>query len=145
LGIGYAGDTEVFARLCQDLIDDPDSLPGWHAGEVETSGALYFAEEHVRMDRASKRLPANPEWMTGDMEKKDSGSGFEFKYRDFPIRVGMDQWEYGDVGIMGDPMLASKEKGEKIYERMTDLFADFLKDLKKVEVEVHTRDFPERV
>jgi creatinine amidohydrolase len=145
LGISYAGDTEVFAGLCQDLIDDPDSLPGWHAGEIETSGALYFAEDYVHMDRAEKRLPTTPTWMKGDMEKKDSGSGFRFKYRDYPIGAGMDQYEYSDIGVMGDPLLASKEKGKKIYDRMTDLFADFLRDLKEVEVDVHTRDFPERV
>ena len=145
LGISYAGDTEVFSGLCQDLIEAPDSLPGWHAGEIETSGALYFAEEYVHMDRAVKRLPTNPSWMKGDMEKKDSGSGFRFKYRDYPIGIGMDQYEYSDIGVMGDPTLASKEKGQKIYDRMTDLFADFLRDLKDVEVDVHTRDFPERV
>ena len=145
LGVFYAGDTEVFAGLCQDLIDDPDSLPGWHAGEIETSGALYFAEEYCHMERAEKRLPFSPEWMTGDMEKKDSGSGFRFKYRGYPIGVGMGQWEYSDIGVMGDPLLASKEKGKAIYDRMIDLFADFLRDLKKVKVENVKREFPERV
>ncbi len=144
LAINYAADTEVFTDLCQDLIDAPDELPGWHAGEIEASGALYFAEKHCHMERADKYLPQNPKWMKGDM-KKESGSGFRFKYRDYPIGAGMDQWEYSEVGIMGNPLLASKEKGEKIYTRMINLFADFLEDLKEVEVDVHTTDFPERV
>jgi len=144
MAINYAADTEVFTELCEDLIDAPDELPGWHGGEIETSGALYFAEDLVHLDRADKHLPKNPEWMKGDM-KKTTGSGFRFKYRGYPIGAGMDQWEYSEVGIMGNPLLASKEKGEKIYTRMIDLFVDFLNDLKKVKVKVHNREFPERV
>ena len=56
----------------------------------------------------------------------------------------MEQQEYSDCGIMGHPGLASREKGEKIYERMIALFARFLEDLKKIEVTIKERDFPGR-
>lgn len=144
LAIFYAGDTEVFANLCQDLIDEPDELAGWHAGEIETSGALLFAEEFVHMERAKEVRPNKIKWMRGDMVKTD-GSGFRFKYRGYPVGVGFDQFEYSATGVMGNPLKASKEKGKAIYDRMTDLFADFLRDLKQVEVDVHTRDFLNRV
>ena len=144
LAIFYAGDTEVFATLCEDLIDEPDPLAGWHAGEIETSGALLFAEEYVHMERAAAYTPVQPGWMKGDMVK-EAGSGFRFKYRGYPVGAGLDQSEYSPVGIMGNPLKASREKGKAIYDRMTDLFADFLRDLKTVEVDIHTRDFLDRV
>ena len=45
---------------------------------------------------------------------------------------------------MGNPNLASREKGEKIYNRMIDIFARFLEDLKKINVDVREREFPGR-
>ena len=45
---------------------------------------------------------------------------------------------------MGNPQLASQEKGEKIYSRMIDIFVRFLEDLKKVKVKIKERDFPGR-
>ena len=41
----------------------------------------------------------------------------------------LEQEEYSDCGIMGNPQLASQEKGEKIYSRMIDIFVRFLEDL----------------
>lgn len=143
LAIGYAADTEVFAELCEDLIEGKDQLPGWHAGEIETSGAMLICPDLVRTGRMKKTLPATPGYLPAG-SVKDSGSGFGFKYRDFPIRFPFDQWEYSETGIMGNPHLASKEKGAQIYSRMIDLYAEFILSLKNVPVEITKRDFPER-
>jgi creatinine amidohydrolase len=48
------------------------------------------------------------------------------------------------VGIMGNALLGSREKGEKIYSRMIALFARFLEDLKGIPVTIKQRDFPDR-
>ncbi|HHW05977.1 MAG TPA: creatininase family protein [Clostridia bacterium] len=143
LAFGYAADTEVFANLCMDIIDGKDQLPGWHAGEIETSAALLICPELVRLDRAQKELPTTPGYLPAG-SVKDSGSGFGFKFHDFPVRAAFDQQEYSVSGIMGNPLLGSKEKGEKIYSRMTDLFAEFIKGIKEIPVQVKKRDFPER-
>lgn len=143
MAVGYAADTEVFSELCEDLIEGKDQLPGWHAGEIETSGAMLICPDLVRLDRVEKTLPTTPGYLPGG-SVKDSGSGFGFKYKDFPIRFPFDQWEYSKTGIMGNPHLASREKGEKIYGRMIDLFAEFLTKLKAVPVEITKKDFPER-
>lgn len=144
IAINYAADTEVFAELCMDLIDGKDQLPGWHAGEIETSGAMLFCPDLVRMERAKLSLPHNPAWLPEGSVKK-SGSGFQFYYKGYPVRAAFDQYEYSEVGIAGNPMLASREKGEKIYSRMIRLFADFIIELKKVPVEIKKREFPEMV
>jgi creatinine amidohydrolase len=144
LAINYAADTEVFSELCADLIDGKDQLPGWHAGEIETSGAMFFCPDLVRLERAKKSLPRNPSWFpnSGNFEKR-SGSGFQFYYKNYPVRAAFHQNEYSEVGIAGNPLLASREKGEKIYARMIKLFADFIRELKEVPVEIKKRDFPE--
>lgn len=146
LAINYAADTEVFSELCMDLIDGKDTLPGWHAGEIETSGAMLFCPDLVRLERAKFSLPHNPSWFpeSGNFEKR-SGSGFQFYYKKYPVRAAFGQYEYSEVGIAGNPMLASKEKGQKIYDRMIRLFADFILELKDVPVEITKRDFPEMV
>lgn len=141
--VGYAADTEVFAGLCEDLIDGKDQMPGWHAGEIETSVAMLMRPDLVREERLKKTLATTPDYLP-EGSVKDSGSGFGFKYKDFPVRFPFDQWEYSENGIMGNPLLASREKGEKIYTRMIDLYAEFLKELKEMKVEVTKRDFPER-
>ncbi|SMB93670.1 creatinine amidohydrolase [Thermanaeromonas toyohensis ToBE] len=144
LAINYAADTEVFAELCQDLIEGKDQLPGWHGGEIETSGALLFCPELVHLERAKLSLPYNPPWLPEGSEKK-SGSGFQFYFHGYPVRAPFDQWEYSECGIMGNPLLASREKGEKIYSRMIGILVEFLRQLKQIPVEVKKCDFPERV
>ena len=143
LCFGYAADTEVFSSMCEDLIDGKEQLPGWHAGEVEASLAMLVCPECVHEDRFVKEMPHNPDWLP-EGAVKDSGSGFYFDYKGFQIRCPFDQNEYADVGIMGNPLLASAEKAEKIYERMTNLFAEFIRKIKPVEVTITKRDFPER-
>jgi len=143
MAVGWAADTEVFSELCMDLIEGKDQLPGWHAGEIETSAALLICPELVRKERMVKELPTTPSYLP-EGSVKDSGSGFGFKYKDFPARMAFDQPEYGVSGVMGNPFLGSREKGEKIYERMTDLFAEFIRGIKDVKVEIKKRDFPER-
>jgi len=143
IAVNYAADTEIFAELCKDLLDQPDELPGWHGGEIEASTGLLVVPHLTHMERAKKTLPHHIDWMP-EKFTKDSGSGFEIKYEDYPVRMPLEQEEYSDCGIMGNPQLASQEKGEKIYSRMIDIFVRFLEDLKKVKANVKERDFPGR-
>jgi len=144
LAINYAADTEIFANLCKDLLEAPDELPGWHGGEIEASAGLHIVPEMCHMERVKQKyLPKHISWMPPKFVK-DSGSGFEIKYEGYPVRLPLEQQEYSEVGIMGNALLGSKEKGQKIYDRMIALFARFLEDLKKIPVEIKQRDFPGR-
>ncbi len=143
LCFGWAADTEVFSTMCDDLIDGKDQLPGWHAGEIESSLAMHVCPDLVREERFVKEIPEAMDWLP-EGSTKGSGSGFSFEYKGFPVRFPMDQQEYDKSGIAGNPHLASAEKAEKIYERMTDLFAEFIRGIKPVEVTITKRDFPER-
>jgi len=53
----------------------------------------------------------------------------------------MEHHEYADQATIGDPFLGSKEKGEKIYERIVKHLADFLEEIKKVKTEIKCRDY----
>jgi len=144
LAINYAADTEVFANLCRDLLEAPDELPGWHGGEIEASAGLLITPELCHLERVKqKHLPKHINWMPPKF-KKDSGSGFEIKYEGFPVRLPLEQQEYSEVGIMGNALLGSREKGEKIYSRMIELFSRFIEDLKGIPVTIKERDFPDR-
>jgi creatinine amidohydrolase len=143
MAFSYAGDSETFAPHCMDLIEGKDQLPGWHSGEIETSGAMLFIPELVRKERMEKQLPFTPAWLP-EGSKKISGSGHEMKFKEYPVRFPFENQEYTKTGVAGNPMLASAEKGKKIYDRMTDLLAEFLVGLKNTEWKATNREFPER-
>lgn len=84
-----------------------------HGGEYETSLMLYLAEELVQKDR-----------VTGvDVLKIKS----EF----YPGKVFISTWgrQKSKTGIFGDPTVATKETGKKIFEVIVDTYASFLIDM----------------
>lgn len=88
-----------------------DSEPGGmsHGGEFETSLMLHLRPELVRTDRmegTTKEVPS-------DYESSDVMNDGELgTYRTFD--------EYSDSGAIGDPDLATAEKGEVIFDRLGD-------------------------
>ncbi len=100
----------------------------WHAGEAETSVALYLFPEFVDMSKASK------------------GGGTPLVDRRFIIGPGMPAQpgtmyhfegtfarpEYIELknGIIGDATLATREKGEILVTRLVDHMADLIEDIR---------------
>ena len=95
--------------------------PGDHAGELETSGIMYFFPELV--------LPLD-----------QAGSGTSFPYRIKAMREGkvISQRIWGqataDTGV-GDPKASSAEKGKKFVEETTDNIASFLVELRHTSID----------
>ncbi|GBD08440.1 Putative mycofactocin system creatinine amidohydrolase family protein MftE [Candidatus Thermoflexus japonica] len=86
----YPGLSEIAIQVCSSR-----PLPGgyFHADEIETSMVLYVAPEAVRMDRAVREDPRLPP---------------DFLYRPVP-------WsEITRTGVLGDPTLATPEKGSAL-------------------------------
>ena len=74
-----------------------------HADEFETSLYLHLAPERVRMDKAAKGDDRR-----GEFVSSDSTSPF--------IRFN-DYWgRWTDLGVHGDPTMATPEKGKLIFE-----------------------------
>lgn len=82
----------------------------FHACELETSMMLYLAPEHVEMSRAVREIPQVP-------------PDFDFR----PVR-----WrELTRTGVMGDPTLATPEKGRVLVEASVDRMVAILAEARR--------------
>ena len=136
---------ENYVGILDGLMENPlDETPGWHSSELETSQDLAWNERLVRMDRAAFTRAHIPDHLPESFDKKDGmpDVAFEgYKYFAFP----MDHHEFIESGVIGNPMRATKEKGEEAFRRLSEHVARGVLELMKVPVEVHTREFVDRV
>jgi len=146
----YRADSEhtQFIPEVKALIESPpEETPGWHGGEIETSACLYYNSDLVHLERYKKgqaEFNHAPEWLTDKFTKKDGDPYVTFKnYKGYYLP--MDHCEYSTTGLTGNPFRGSKEKGEKMFDIISTYLADFLEELKKIEVKVTNREFRERV
>ncbi len=93
-----------------------------HAGEFETSTSLATRPHLVKMNEAHRSVPR-----------------FSSRYLDFTSKRGVLWYAYTDKisesGVMGDPTLASAEKGKKMWEIMIAHLVAFVEDLKSMTLE----------
>jgi creatinine amidohydrolase len=115
--LGQAVEAEVlgmtyFTLATPDVSDLRESETGGmaHGGEYETSLMLYLRPDLVADSMIEKgtRWDEHYNWAGGDL--LDSGS--LSVYREFE--------EYSETGDIGAPELASVDKGERIYEAVTE-------------------------
>ena len=136
---------ENYVGILEGLLENPwEETPGWHSSELETSQDLAWNEEYVRMDRANFTKAHIPDFLPKSFEKKDGMPDVEFegyKYFTFP----MDHHEFIETGVIGNPLRATKEKGEESFRRLSEHVARGVLELQEVPVTVHTREFIDRV
>jgi len=136
---------ENYVGILEGLMENPvEETPGWHSSELETSQDLAWDEGLVRMERADFTKAHIPEFLPKTFAKKDGMPDVEFegyKYFAFP----MDHHEFIESGTIGNPTRATKEKGEEAFRRLSEHVARGVIELMKVPVEVHTREFIDRV
>jgi len=136
---------ENYVGILEGLMENPwEETPGWHSSELETSQDLAWNEKYVRMDRANFTKAHIPEFLPKSFEKKDGMPDVEFegyKYFTFP----MDHHEFIETGVIGNPLRATKEKGEEAFRRLSEHVARGILELQNVPVTVHTREFVDRV
>jgi creatinine amidohydrolase len=138
--------TERNFKLLADLVEGPpEETPGWHAGEIETSTAWAYNPGSVDMSLAKEDRTHAPAWMGKDFTKHD-GSGFVTFQGEESMWVPMEHHEYSDTATIGNPMRASKEKGEKLLDRAGKCLADLVEQIKKFDIKVppEKRPFNER-
>ncbi len=108
------------------LIETPNDV---HAGEIETSTSLAVRPHLVKMDQAPKSVPR-----------------FSSRYLDFTSKRGVLWYAHtrriSSTGVMGDPTIASAEKGQKIWELMIAHLVALVEDLKQMSLaEIHHRRY----
>jgi creatinine amidohydrolase len=137
---------ENYLGLVADILEGPpEETPGWHSGELETSQILSVDEKLVRMDRAIKsERTKTPPFLPDAFLKKDGTPNVEFEgynYFVFP----MEHREFSDTGLIGNPLRASKQKGDECNRRYGEHLGRALKELERVKVEVKNREWLNRV
>ena len=136
---------ENYVGILKGLMENPpEETPGWHSSELETSQDLAWNASLVRMERADFTRAHIPDFLPKTFAKKDGMPDVEFddyKYFTFP----MDHHEFIESGTIGNPMRATAEKGEEAFRRLSEHVARGVLELMKVPVEVHTREFVDRV
>ncbi|MGI9550440.1 MAG: creatininase family protein [Aurantibacter sp.] len=99
-------------------LSDGGSMATGHAGEFETSLMMLIAPHLVRTDKFEKGKHSKTfKWAEGDMLSPPKIS----LYRSIK--------EMTSNGVFGDPGYASKEKGEKITELVTNGLRNIITDL----------------
>lgn len=90
-----------------------------HGGELETSLFMAIEPERVQMEVADARLP----------EKYGKSTYVTFSG---PIFYGWDSLELSPTGAEGEPEYASREKGEKILEKLIQLACEGVREISEI-------------
>lgn len=136
---------ERYVGVLDGLMENPpEETPGWHSSELETSQDMAWRPELVHMDRAVDTRAHTPAFLPEAFKKNDGMPDTEFEgyqYFTFP----MDHHEFVENGIIGNPLRATPEKGHEAFRRYSEHTARGILELMKVPVEVHDREFIDRV
>jgi creatinine amidohydrolase/Fe(II)-dependent formamide hydrolase-like protein len=102
-----------------DLANLAETQNDAHAGEIETSTSLAVRPQLVRFEKAVKSVPR-----------------FSSKYLDFSSKRGVS-WHahtemFSPTGVIGDPTVASAEKGEQMWQVMIAHLVALVEDLKSM-------------
>lgn len=90
-----------------------------HSGEYETSTSLANREELVDINKAVKNVP---QYSSPYLAKSAANNiAWVFKTEDL-----------SESGVLGDPTLASKEKGEKLWQAHISNLREFIEQLKNI-------------
>ena len=136
---------ERYTGVLKGLMENPpEETPGWHASELETSQDLAWNETFVRMERAAFTKAHIPESLPQSFGKKDGMPDVEFEgytYFNFP----MEHHEFIESGVIGNPLRATKAKGEEAFKRLSEHTARGVLEFMTLPVNVHTREFKDKV
>lgn len=118
---GESSDTDI-----DKLTETPNDV---HAGEIETSTALALRPELVDMKLARPMVPR-----------------FSSHYLDFTSKRGVGWYAHtkkiSETGVLGDPTLASAEKGREMWRIMVENLVEFVEDLRGLSLdEIHQRRY----
>lgn len=105
-------------NVTSELLTDKELEFGIHAGDAETSLLLSILPEQVRMQAAVQEYPQGlPENSLLSMEGK--------------LPFAWTTLDLSRSGVLGDPTVATKEKGDRILASLAQSWAQVIRDLHK--------------
>ena len=112
-------------EMCKD-IEGLDERVFLHAGEIMTSVMLALRPDLVDMGQAKAEHPISE---AGSLIRKGSQ---KVQFRNYHANIYSLSNEVTKSGVMGNPLGATKGKGELIIERWIDYIRSFIKEFKKL-------------
>jgi creatinine amidohydrolase len=94
---------------------------GIHGGTDETSLMLYLAPETVDMSLTTRNVP---EWLATNRYVRFGG----------PVGFGWLSDDFGPDGHIGDPTVATVERGKQLFEGAVDAFGAALAEIKEFDL-----------
>ena len=132
----YKPYAERYMGLVEDILENPpEEMPGWHSSELETSQVLAFDETLVRTERMRETRVSAPSWLPASFAKDDGAPDLEFEGYQY-FTMPFDHQEFSSTGVIGNPMRATKEKGEEAFRRYSSHLARAIAELRKAEVTI---------
>jgi len=111
---GESSDPDIYG-----MADTPNDV---HAGEIETSTSLATRPQMVRSNKIKKFVPR-----------------FSSRYLDFTSKRSVGWYAHtskiSPSGVMGDPTLGSREKGERMWKVMIENLAAFVEELQRLSLD----------
>jgi len=118
-------------RLVHEMAGDIEGLQEKsfkHAGEIMTSVMLALRPELVKMERAVREgLQSGVDSMVQETSSRVQFSGYH-------LEVFRMSKELTDSGVMGNPLNATREKGEEIIRRWVDYIREFVREFGKLPI-----------
>lgn len=127
---------ERYLGIMEDVLDSPpEETPGWHAAEQETSQMLAHDDQLVHLDRLNGFWePAHaPQWASEAFTKWDGGTVVTFQGHEY-FNFAMEHQEYSPTAVIGNPHLATAEKGREIYDRFGRYLTDAIDEIRKIDL-----------
>jgi creatinine amidohydrolase len=140
----YTPYAERYLGLVKDIVDGPpEETPGWHAGELETSQVLAHDPALVHTDRYRVIKGSKPAWLPDSFGKNDASPSIKFGGYEY-LQIPLEHHEITPTGLIGNPARATADKGERAFDAFANYLVDAIAELRKAEVKVTKRDWPER-
>ncbi|EIJ80420.1 Creatininase [Bacillus methanolicus PB1] len=108
--------------VAEDIITKQEAAYGIHGGEVETSLVLSFKSEWVKKELCPSEIMQFP--MKIKHLQLKGNNYFAWKMEDI-----------SNTGILGNARKATKEKGEKIIGRLSEILAQVLREMAEFEID----------
>lgn len=103
-------------NITNELLTEKEQELGIHAGDAETSLMLALLPEQVKMDLAIPEYPRD--LAPNSLLSMEGKLPFAWVTRDL-----------SESGVMGDPTVASKEKGDRILNSLVEGWLQVIKDV----------------